>query len=83
MEQFREALDTNKIKVKAKKGDYVAIWTTLNYDPNVQIIKADDFDNFFNENNGYDEDVIKEIANLKSGAKINPDGDKGHIVIKF
>jgi len=64
-----ELLETKLIGnlVPVPSDTYMVLWSGSGYKEGFQIVSSRDFDKFFNENNGYDEDDIAEVKQLQSG----------------
>lgn len=49
-------------------GDtYMVLFSERAYNPGFLLVSSRDFDDHFNEDNGYDEDEIAEVKQLQSG----------------
>ena len=65
---LKELFKTDSItEAGAKKGDVIVIHTSLEYEPNYQVVKAKDIKSYFSEDSGWEEEDAQIAKSLLSG----------------
>ena len=82
MKKFTEFLTevSTAQRTPSQKGDYVVCHTSSNYSPMVTVVKSAKMAEYFNENNGFDDDMVNKIKMLKSAKTFE---EFGLIIVKL